>query len=76
MRTLIPRKEQIMTVLITGGTGLVGSRLLPRLVAAKIDCRVLVRAGIAAPAGVTAVEGDLLNPASLVWPARCFAPVG
>jgi uncharacterized protein YbjT (DUF2867 family) len=65
-----------MTVLITGGTGLVGSRLLPRLVAAKIDCRVLVRAGIAAPAGVTAVEGDLLNPASLVWPARCFAPVG
>lgn len=55
-----------MTVLITGSTGLVGSRLLPRLVAAKIDCRVLVRAGIAAPAGVTAVEGDLLNPASLV----------
>ena len=31
------------TLLLTGGTGLVGSRLLPRLVGAGIDCRALVR---------------------------------
>jgi nucleoside-diphosphate-sugar epimerase len=54
-----------MTILITGGTGLVGTRLLPRLVAAGIDCRALVRAGKQAPAGVTAVEGDILDPQSL-----------
>lgn len=53
------------TILVTGGTGLVGVRLLPRLVAAGINCRALVRAGKTAPAGVTAVEGDLLDPASL-----------
>lgn len=55
-----------MTILITGGTGLVGTRLVPRLVEAGIDCRVLVRAGRAAPAGVTTVEGDILDPVSLV----------
>ena len=55
-----------MTVLVTGATGLVGTRLLPRLVAAGIDCRALLRAGKTAPAGVKAVEGDLLDPASLV----------
>lgn len=54
-----------MTVLVTGATGLVGTRLLPRLVEAGIDCRALVRAGKTVPAGVTAVEGDILDPASL-----------
>lgn len=54
-----------MTVLITGGTGLVGSRLLPRLAAAGIDCRVLVRPGTDAAAGVTCVPGDVLDPGSL-----------
>lgn len=54
-----------MTVLVTGGSGLVGARLLPRLVEAGVDCRVLVRGGKEAPAGVTAVEGDILNPQSL-----------
>lgn len=55
-----------MTILVTGATGLVGARLLPRLVAAGVECRTLMRPGKAAPAGVTAVEGDLLDPASLI----------
>jgi len=55
-----------MTILVTGGTGLVGTRLLPRLVEAGIGCRALVRAGKAVPSGVTAVEGDILDPTSLV----------
>ena len=54
-----------MTILITGGTGLVGSRLLRRLVDAGIDCRALVRAGKELPQGVTPVEGDLSAPETL-----------
>src|ERR1700730_16082538 len=54
-----------MTILVTGGTGLVGSRLLKRLVQAGVEGRALVRAGKELPAGVTPVEGDLLDPASL-----------
>ncbi len=55
-----------MTVLITGATGLVGVRLLPRLVEAGLNCRALLRGGKEAPAGVTAVKADLLDPASLM----------
>jgi UDP-glucose 4-epimerase len=55
-----------MTVLVTGGSGLVGARLLPRLVKAGVDCRALVRGGKQVPAGIRAVEGDLFDPASLV----------
>ncbi|MGF7146613.1 nucleoside-diphosphate-sugar epimerase [Sphingomonas zeicaulis] len=54
-----------MTILITGATGLVGERLLPRLVAGGHECRALVRGQRSLPAGVAAVEGDLLDPASL-----------
>lgn len=54
-----------MTVLITGVTGLVGARLLPRLVAAGIDCRALVRSGKEVPEGVTPVEGNLFDPSTL-----------
>jgi UDP-glucose 4-epimerase len=54
-----------MTILITGGTGLVGSRLLKRFVEAGIDCRVLVRPGKELPEGVTVIEGDILSPGSL-----------
>ncbi len=57
--------RQIGTILLTGASGLVGARLLPRLIAAGIDCRVLVRNGNYIPAGASAFEGDLLNPASL-----------
>lgn len=54
-----------MTILVTGGTGLVGSRLLRRFVESGVECRALVRAGKALPSGVTPAEGDILDPASL-----------
>jgi UDP-glucose 4-epimerase len=54
-----------MAVLLTGVTGLVGARLLPRLVVAGAECRALVRGGKEVPAGVASVEGDLLEPATL-----------
>jgi UDP-glucose 4-epimerase len=34
-----------MTILVTGATGLVGTRLLPRLVDAGVDCRALMHGG-------------------------------
>lgn len=53
------------TLLLTGATGLVGSRLLPRLASAGFDCRALVRRDTALPDGVTAVRGDIDDPATL-----------
>lgn len=53
------------TLLLTGATGLVGSRILPRLVAAGFDCRALVRRDVALPEGVTPIRGDLDDPDSL-----------
>jgi UDP-glucose 4-epimerase len=55
-----------MTVLITGATGLVGTRLVQRLIDAGIDTRALIRAGKTVPEGATAIEGDLLDPATLI----------
>ncbi len=54
-----------MTILVTGGTGLVGSRLLRWFVDAGVDCRALVRPGKEIPAGARPVEGDLLKADSL-----------
>lgn len=54
-----------MTILVTGGTGLVGSRLLRRFVDAGVDCRALVRPGKEVPAGATRIEGDLFDASSL-----------
>lgn len=54
-----------MKILITGSSGLVGTRLLPRLIKRRFDCRALVRTGKTLLSDVAAVEGDLLNPASL-----------
>src|SRR5690349_9391865 len=53
------------TVLITGASGLVGSRLLPRLIADGHDCRALVRGDRPLAAGATAVHGDLNDPTGL-----------
>lgn len=59
-----------MNVLLTGATGYVGGRLLPRLLEAGHQVRVLVRdgrrvAGRSWADQVEVVEGDLLDPASL-----------
>src|SRR3954451_2341930 len=56
----------VSTVMITGTTGLVGSRLLPRLIADGHDCRALVRSDRSMPADATPVRGDLDDPNSLV----------
>src|SRR4051794_26172528 len=53
------------TVLLTGATGLVGSRLLPRLAEAGFDCRALVRRAVDLPPNTSAVPGDLGDPGSL-----------
>lgn len=53
------------TLLLTGATGLVGSRLLPRLAEDGFECRALVRGNAALPAGVTGVRGDLADPETL-----------
>jgi uncharacterized protein YbjT (DUF2867 family) len=55
-----------MNVLVTGATGFVGSRLVPVLLAADHDVRVLVRdaSGYDAPEAVDVFEGDLLDAGS------------
>lgn len=53
------------TLLLTGATGLVGSRLLPRLVHEGFECRALVRRDTALPPGATAVHGDLAELSTL-----------
>jgi nucleoside-diphosphate-sugar epimerase len=55
-----------MTILVTGATGLVGERLLPRLVRAGFECRALMRRRKQVPPGVGVVEGDVLAPDSLI----------
>jgi UDP-glucose 4-epimerase len=59
-----------MTVLITGATGLVGERLLPRLAGAGFGCRVLLRAGKLSAEASEAVTGDILEPSSLIDAVR------
>ncbi|MBS1661467.1 MAG: NAD(P)-dependent oxidoreductase [Bacteroidetes bacterium] len=57
--------NQLGKILVTGATGLVGTRLLPRLQKMGWDCRALIRSGKSIPEGVTAVKGDLLDSDSL-----------
>jgi nucleoside-diphosphate-sugar epimerase len=54
-----------MKILVTGATGLVGARLLPRLVDDGHDCGALVRRQGQATHGVTEVIGDLADGESL-----------
>jgi UDP-glucose 4-epimerase len=55
----------LTTLLITGATGLVGSRLLPRLASEGFECRALVRSDADLPPGVTGIRGDLADPETL-----------
>jgi uncharacterized protein YbjT (DUF2867 family) len=57
-----------MTVLVIGGTGMVGSQVVRELLARKVTVRVLTRSAEkqkALPAGATAVVGDLLEPKTI-----------
>ena len=64
-----------MTILVTGGTGLVGPRLLRRLVDSDIPCRGLVRPGRELPAGVERTEGDLQDESVLQRAVRGVSAV-
>lgn len=59
-----------MTILITGATGLVGQRLVPRRVEDSLACRLLLREGKTCAPGATAVTGDLLDPSTLPQAVR------
>jgi uncharacterized protein YbjT (DUF2867 family) len=55
-----------MKILVTGGTGRVGSEVVKELQKRKADIRLLVRKNDApTPTGVEAVMGDLIDPVSV-----------
>lgn len=56
-----------MTILVTGGTGKVGSEVVHQIIAKGVEPRVLVRdpAKASLPAGAHAVAGDLADVASM-----------
>ena len=58
-----------MKILITGATGKVGSRLVPRMLAKGYEVRILVRdaakASALAELGASVIEGDLYTPDTL-----------
>jgi len=61
-------KELAMKILVTGGTGKVGSEVIKELVKRKASVRALVRkqeASTAMPEGVEAFLGDLLDPVAV-----------
>ena len=72
MSRTLTQKQQPQTVLVTGVTGYVGGRLVPRLIEAGVKMRVLVRGGAERLKDrpwrdqVEVFAGDVLEPTSLV----------
>ena len=69
--------ERAHCVFITGGTGYMGQRLIPRLLERGHQVRALVRSGSESklPSGCAAVSGNALDPGSyqhLIAPADTF----
>lgn len=61
----------MMKVLITGGSGKIGRRLINRLASHNMEIRVLTRKGnLFSPNGAESVVGALTDPASLFEPVR------
>ena len=60
-------KENFMSILVTGGTGTVGSAVVKELVAKGAGVNVLTRdpAKLKDIKGITAVQGNLLEPATV-----------
>src|ERR1700676_4167848 len=61
-------KEFAMKILVTGGTGKVGSEVIKELAKRKASVRALVRkqeASTEMPKGVEIIQGDLLDPVSV-----------
>jgi uncharacterized protein YbjT (DUF2867 family) len=57
-----------MKILVTGGTGKVGSEVIKELVKRKVSVRALVRkqeASTKMPEGIEVIQGDLLDPVSV-----------
>jgi dihydroflavonol-4-reductase len=54
-----------MKVLVTGGTGFVGSHLVPRLRSEGSDVRVLGREADPVPPGVEMIEGSVVDLAAV-----------
>jgi uncharacterized protein YbjT (DUF2867 family) len=57
-------------ILVTGATGNIGSEIVKRLRARNVDFAIMTSRPGSAPAGVTEVQGDFRDPASL---RRAFA---
>lgn len=64
-------------VFITGGTGYIGGRLIPQLVARGHQVRALARSGSVGrvPSGASVVVGDALDPESFVSKLRAGGTV-
>lgn len=63
-----------MRVLVTGASGFIGAATCARLVDGGHEVLALVRRPGSAPAGTTAVAGDLIDPASVVAAVTVAAP--
>src|SRR4051812_6284132 len=58
-------RDMTLTVLVTGASGFVGSKLVPRLLARGHEVRAMTRRPQEYTGAGTAVAGDVTDPASL-----------